>query len=133
MSDPTENGTASSGSKRRVPWGLLVLLPAGAVLLFVAYQYQRGTVERIQRESEEGENQQRAHVRRLERQRMDAFYSAQAKERARVKNGTSPKGNAGLGFEYRVTYTDLPDGRQLLSWETGKINYFEIFTIKWRW
>jgi len=30
-------------------------------------------------------------------------------------------------------FTDLPDGRQLLSWETGKINYFEIFTIKWRW
>ena len=35
-----------------------------------------------------------------------------------------------LGPEH---FTDLPDSRQLLTWETGKIRDFEIFTLKWRW
>ncbi len=35
-----------------------------------------------------------------------------------------------LGQEHFVT---LPDGRQLLTWETEKIQQFEIYTIKWTW
>jgi hypothetical protein len=30
-------------------------------------------------------------------------------------------------------FTDLPDGRQILTWETTKIKQFEIYTIRWRW
>lgn len=30
-------------------------------------------------------------------------------------------------------FTDLPDGRQLLTWEIGNIRDFEIYTLKWRW
>lgn len=30
-------------------------------------------------------------------------------------------------------FTDLPDGRQLLTWETRQIKRFETYTIKWRW
>lgn len=35
-----------------------------------------------------------------------------------------------LGPEH---FTNLPDGRQVLTWETGKIKGFEIYTIRWRW
>lgn len=30
-------------------------------------------------------------------------------------------------------FTDLPDGRQVLTWETRNPRRFEVFTIKWRW
>lgn len=29
--------------------------------------------------------------------------------------------------------TELPDGRQQLSWETGDIKQLEVYTLKWRW
>src|SRR5438270_1157897 len=29
--------------------------------------------------------------------------------------------------------TDLPDGRQILSWETNKPRRFETYMLKWRW
>lgn len=35
-----------------------------------------------------------------------------------------------LGPEH---FSDLPDGRQVLTWETTKIKQFEIYTIRWRW
>ena len=35
-----------------------------------------------------------------------------------------------LGPEH---FNDLPDGRQMLTWETEKIKRFEIYTIKWKW
>ena len=35
-----------------------------------------------------------------------------------------------LGPEY---FTDLPDGRQQVVWETTHIKRFEIYTMKWRW
>ncbi len=35
-----------------------------------------------------------------------------------------------LGPEH---FTDLPDGRQMVTWETTKIEQFEIYTIKWSW
>ena len=35
-----------------------------------------------------------------------------------------------LGSEH---FTNLPDGRQVLTWETSKIKQFEIYTIRWRW
>lgn len=35
-----------------------------------------------------------------------------------------------LGPEH---FTALPDGRQVLTWETSKIKQFEIYTIRWRW
>lgn len=35
-----------------------------------------------------------------------------------------------LGPEH---FTDFPDGRQLLTWETKKIRRFEIYTLQWRW
>lgn len=30
-------------------------------------------------------------------------------------------------------FTDLPDGRQMLTWETTKPRRFEIYTLKWKW
>jgi hypothetical protein len=30
-------------------------------------------------------------------------------------------------------FTDLPDGRQVLTWEIRKPRRFEIYTIKWKW
>lgn len=30
-------------------------------------------------------------------------------------------------------FSELPDGRQVLRWETKGIKHFEIYTIKWRW
>jgi hypothetical protein len=30
-------------------------------------------------------------------------------------------------------FADLPDGRQVVSWETSKIRRFEVYTLKWRW
>jgi hypothetical protein len=30
-------------------------------------------------------------------------------------------------------FTDLPDGRQVLAWETRNPGRFEVYTIKWRW
>ena len=30
-------------------------------------------------------------------------------------------------------FTDLPDGRQVLSWEIRNPRRFEIYTIKWKW
>jgi hypothetical protein len=30
-------------------------------------------------------------------------------------------------------FTDLPDGRQVLTWEISKPRRFEIYTIKWKW
>lgn len=35
-----------------------------------------------------------------------------------------------LGPEH---FSDRPDGRQSLTWESENINRFEIFTIKWKW
>jgi hypothetical protein len=35
-----------------------------------------------------------------------------------------------LGLE---CFTNLPDGRQMLTWETAKIEQFEIYTLRWRW
>ncbi|MFC1976415.1 hypothetical protein ACFLXQ_08445 [Chloroflexota bacterium] len=35
-----------------------------------------------------------------------------------------------LGPEY---FTDLPDGRQMVTWETEKVKRFEVYSIKWRW
>ena len=35
-----------------------------------------------------------------------------------------------LGEDY---FSFLPDGRQMLSWETTKPRLFELYTIKWRW
>ena len=30
-------------------------------------------------------------------------------------------------------FSDLPDGRQVLTWEPRKIRRFEAYTIKWKW
>lgn len=30
-------------------------------------------------------------------------------------------------------FTNLPDGRQKVAWETTKIRRFEIYTIQWKW
>jgi hypothetical protein len=30
-------------------------------------------------------------------------------------------------------FADLPDGRQVLTWEAKNISHFEIYTIKWQW
>jgi hypothetical protein len=30
-------------------------------------------------------------------------------------------------------FSFLPDGRQMLSWETTRPRLFELYTIKWRW
>lgn len=27
----------------------------------------------------------------------------------------------------------LPDGRQLLTWETKQVNTYEVYTLKWMW
>lgn len=35
-----------------------------------------------------------------------------------------------LGPEH---FTNLPDGRQMVIWETTKIEQFEVYTLKWRW
>ena len=35
-----------------------------------------------------------------------------------------------LGPEH---FSDLPDGRQVVAWETTKIRRFEIYTLKWTW
>jgi hypothetical protein len=35
-----------------------------------------------------------------------------------------------LGGEH---FADLPDGRQILTWETTKIRRLEIYTIRWTW
>lgn len=35
-----------------------------------------------------------------------------------------------LGPEW---FTDLPDGRQVLTWETDKLRRFESYTIQWSW
>lgn len=35
-----------------------------------------------------------------------------------------------LGPEH---FTELPDGRQVLIWETKKIRRFEIYTLRWKW
>lgn len=33
----------------------------------------------------------------------------------------------------RTHFIDLPDGRQMLTWEAHQINNLEIYTIKWNW
>jgi len=33
----------------------------------------------------------------------------------------------------RECFAELPDGRQVLSWETKKLRRFEAYTIKWKW
>lgn len=38
--------------------------------------------------------------------------------------------NIVLGSEQ---FTDLPDGRQMVIWETTTIKQFEVYTLKWRW
>jgi hypothetical protein len=43
----------------------------------------------------------------------------------RTCNRTTPLGPA--------HFTTLPDGRQLLTWETPSPRRFETYTIKWRW
>ncbi|MCG3209290.1 MAG: hypothetical protein FOGNACKC_02911 [Anaerolineae bacterium] len=35
-----------------------------------------------------------------------------------------------LGPEH---FTDLPDGRQQVIWETDKVRPFEVYTLKWQW
>lgn len=30
-------------------------------------------------------------------------------------------------------FSDLPDGRQALSWETRRIRQYEVYTLRWRW
>lgn len=30
-------------------------------------------------------------------------------------------------------FTDLPDGRQRVTWETTKVRPFEVYTLKWAW
>lgn len=30
-------------------------------------------------------------------------------------------------------FSELPDGRQVLTWETDKIKRFEIYTLRWSW
>lgn len=35
-----------------------------------------------------------------------------------------------LGHDH---FLDLPDGRQVLTWETGTPRRFETYTIKWTW
>jgi hypothetical protein len=35
-----------------------------------------------------------------------------------------------LGPEH---FTDLPDGRQVLTWETRKLNRFDTYIVKWVW
>ncbi len=42
----------------------------------------------------------------------------------------SRKQAADLGPEH---FHDLPDGRQLVSWETQKVQPLEIFTLRWQW
>jgi hypothetical protein len=42
----------------------------------------------------------------------------------------SQPGTTVLGPEH---FTKLPDGRQMLIWETRRIMRFEIYTISWRW
>lgn len=43
----------------------------------------------------------------------------------RNRNRTTPLGSDHLEF--------LPDGRQLLTWESHKIKRFETYTLKWNW
>jgi hypothetical protein len=31
------------------------------------------------------------------------------------------------------TLDELPDGRQVLTWESDHVKRFEMYTIKWRW
>lgn len=35
-----------------------------------------------------------------------------------------------LGAEH---FADLPDGRQVLTWETANVSSLEVFTLHWRW
>jgi len=42
----------------------------------------------------------------------------------------SRHGTTVLGPE---NFSDLPDGRQLLTWEPKKVKRFEVYTLKWQW
>lgn len=43
----------------------------------------------------------------------------------RTRHRTTP-----LGPDH---FTELPDGRQVLTWETEKLRRFETYTIRWHW
>lgn len=30
-------------------------------------------------------------------------------------------------------YVNLPDGRQMIQWETSRVRHLEVYTLRWRW
>ena len=69
----------------------------------------------------------RRHTRRL---KMNVLFPKQRTCRRAALVQRSANRTTVLGPEH---FHLLPDGRQLVSWETNHVRGYEVYTLKWRW
>jgi hypothetical protein len=69
----------------------------------------------------------RHHTRQF---RLAIIFPAERRCRRAVLIQRSKQGTKVLGPGH---FTDRPDGRQVLTWETNKLKRFETYTIRWTW
>lgn len=77
------------------------------------------------------EEWQQAEIRRQTKHlQMNVIFPSSRPCRAAVITQRSENRPITLGLEH---FRTLPDGRQLLTWETTKVRSFDIYTLKWQW
>jgi hypothetical protein len=67
---------------------------------------------------------------RTDRLRLAVVFPKKRAGRRAVLWQRSSHGTLELG---REAFVDLPDGRQLVSWETVKVTPLDVFTLRWQW
>jgi len=107
------------------------------ILISLRGTKNKGDVEEfyIQRTVKNGftnsEEWQQAEIRRRTRRlQMNVIFPSSRPCRAAVITQRSQNRPISLGPEH---FHILPDGRQLLRWETTKVRSFDIYTLKWQW
>lgn len=107
------------------------------ILISLRGTKNRGDVEEfyIERTVKNGftnsEEWQQAEIRRqTKRLQMNVIFPSSRPCRAAVITQRSQNRPIALSPEH---FRMLPDGRQLLTWETTKVRSFDIYTLKWQW
>jgi hypothetical protein len=67
---------------------------------------------------------------RIKRLKLNIIFPRQRRCQRAVLLERSRHRTTVLGPEH---FSDLPDGRQLLTWEPTKVRPFEVYTLKWQW
>lgn len=77
------------------------------------------------------EEWQQAEIRRrTKRLQMNVIFPSGRPCRTAVINQRSQNRPVVLGPEH---FRTLPDGRQLLTWETSQVRSYDVYTLKWQW